>query len=68
MLKAAAEAKAEGICQPILLGNWDYLHKLAGEENISLEGIEIINMRSDSETTAVIDMPPSLPRSANGKV
>ena len=50
MLKAAAEAKAEGICQPILLGNWDYLHKLAGEENISLEGIEIINMRSDSET------------------
>ena len=50
MLKAAAEAKAEGICQPILLGNWDYLHKLAGEENISLDGIEIINMRSDGET------------------
>ena len=50
MLKAAAEAKAEGICQPILLGNWDYLHKLAGEENISLDGIDIINMRSDGET------------------
>lgn len=50
MLKAAAQAKAQGICQPIVLGNWDYLHKLAGEENISLEGIEIINMRSDGET------------------
>ncbi len=50
MLKAAAEAKNEGICQPILLGNWDYLHKLAKEENISLDGIEIVNMRSDGET------------------
>lgn len=50
MLKAAVEAKAEGICQPVLLGNWDYLHKLAADENLSLEGIEIINMRSDAET------------------
>ncbi len=50
MLKAAAEAKAEGVCQPVLLGNWDYLHKLAGDENINLDGIEIINMRSDAET------------------
>ncbi len=50
MLKAAAEAKAEGICQPVLLGNWEYLHKLASEENINLEGIEIINMRSEAET------------------
>ncbi|MDY3069628.1 MAG: NADP-dependent malic enzyme [Parabacteroides sp.] len=50
MLKAAVEAKAEGICHPILLGNWDYLQKLAAEENLSLEGIEIINMRSDGET------------------
>lgn len=50
MLKAAIEAKAEGICHPILLGNWDYLHKLAATENLNLEGIEIINTRSDSET------------------
>ena len=50
MLKAAIAAKSEGICQPILLGNWDYLHKLAEAESISLDGIEIINTRSDSET------------------
>lgn len=50
MLKAAIMAKSEGICHPVLLGNWDYLHKLATAENLNLEGIEIINTRSDSET------------------
>lgn len=50
MLKAAAEAKAEGICYPVLLGNEERLAKIAAEENISLEGIEIVNMRHDRET------------------
>ena len=50
MLKAAAEAKAEGICIPILLGNEERLQKIAAEENISLEGIEIVNLRPDRET------------------
>ena len=50
MLKAASEAKAEGICVPILLGNEERLAKIAAEESISLEGIEIINMRHDRET------------------
>ena len=50
MLKAAAEAKAEGICIPILLGNEERQQKIAAEENISLEGIEIVNLRHDRET------------------
>ncbi len=50
MLKAAVEAKAEGICQPILLGNEERLQKIAAEENVSLEGIEIVNLRHDRET------------------
>lgn len=50
MLKAAVEAKNEGICIPILLGNEERLAKIAAEENISLEGIEIVNMRHDRET------------------
>ena len=50
MLKAAAEAKAEGICFPILLGNEEHLAKIAAEENISLDGIEIVNLRHDRET------------------
>ena len=49
MLKAAVEAKAEGICHPILLRNEERLEKLAAEENLSLEGIEIVNLRHDRE-------------------
>lgn len=49
MLKAAVEAKAEGICHPILLGNEERIEKLAKELDLSLEGIEIINLRHDRE-------------------
>lgn len=49
MLKAAVEAKAEGICQPILLGNDERIEKLAKELELSLEGIEVINLRHDRE-------------------
>lgn len=50
MLKAAVEAKSEGICHPILLGNDERIEKLAKELDLSLEGIEIINLRHDRET------------------
>ena len=49
VLKAAVEAKAEGICHPILLGNDEAIGKLAKELEISLEGIEIVNLRHPSE-------------------
>ena len=49
MLKAAVEAKNEGICYPILLGNEERIEKLAKELDLSLEGIEIINLRHDRE-------------------
>lgn len=49
MLKAAVEAKAEGICHPILLGNEERIAKLAKDLDLSLEGIEIINLRHDKE-------------------
>lgn len=49
MLKAAVQAKKEGICQPILLGNDERIEKLAKELEISLEGIEIVNLRHDRE-------------------
>ena len=35
------EAKAEGICHPILLGNDDAIGKLAEELDLSLEGIAV---------------------------
>ena len=49
MLKAAVEAKAEGICQPILLGNDEAIAKLAKKLDLSLEGIEIVNLRHPDE-------------------
>ncbi len=49
MLKAAETAQAEGICNPILLGNEEKIAKVARENQISLEGMEIVNLRHDRE-------------------
>ena len=49
MLKAAVEAKAEGICHPIILGNDEAIEKLAKQLELSLEGIEIVNLRHPDE-------------------
>lgn len=49
MLRAAIEAKNEGICFPILLGNDERITKLAEELDLSLEGIEIVNLRHDNQ-------------------
>ena len=50
MLEAAIRAKAEGICHPILLGNDIQIHKMAKEMDLSLDGVEIINLRNDDQT------------------
>ena len=49
MLKAAVEAKSEGICHPILLGNDEVIAKMAQQLDLSLEGIEIVNLRHPNE-------------------
>ena len=49
MLKAAVQAKAEGICQPILLGNDEVIQKLATQLDLNIDGIEIVNLRHPSE-------------------
>ena len=51
MLKAAVEARSEGICHPILLGNDEAIEKLAKELELSLEGIEIVNLRHPNEAS-----------------
>ena len=50
MMKAAVQAKEEGICQPILLGNDEIITKLAAELGLSLEGIEVVNLRHPDES------------------
>jgi len=49
MLRAAVQAKSEGICHPILLGNDERIMKLAKELELSLDGIEIVNLRHDNQ-------------------
>ncbi|MCI6161811.1 MAG: NADP-dependent malic enzyme [Prevotella sp.] len=50
MLKAAVQAKTEGICHPILLGNNERIEKLAKELDLNMDGVEIVNLRHDRET------------------
>ena len=49
MMKAAVQAKQEGICEPILLGNPDRLNRLAQRLKLDLSDINIIDMRADQE-------------------
>lgn len=49
MLKAAVQAKAENICEPILLGNDEVIQKMADKLDLNIEGIEIVNLRHPSE-------------------
>ena len=49
MMKAAIKAKDEGLCHPILLGNDERIDKLAKELGLSLEGVEVVNLRHDRE-------------------
>lgn len=49
MMKAAVQARQEGICYPILLGNPDRLNRLANRLKLDLTNIEIVDMRADKE-------------------
>ncbi len=49
MMKAAVQAKTEGFCYPILLGNPDRLRRVAERLKLNLDGIELIDMRADQE-------------------
>ncbi len=47
ILKAAQIAKDEGVAIPILLGNEEKIRALIEENNLHLEGVQIINPKSD---------------------
>lgn len=49
MLKAAEAAYAAKICYPVLLGNEEKIANIAAENQINLEGLEIVNLRHDRE-------------------
>ena len=49
MIKAAVQAKEEGLCTPVLLGNTEMIQKKAAELDLNLDGVEIVNLRHDNE-------------------
>ncbi len=49
VLKAAEQALEEGIAQPILLGRRSVIEGLIEENSLELNGVEVINPRSDEE-------------------
>lgn len=49
MIKAAIFSRKDGICYPILLGSEERIRKIANENGIDLNGIEIINHRHISQ-------------------
>ena len=49
MIKAAVQAKQEGLCQPVLLGNDEMISKKAKELDLDLTGVEIVNLRHARE-------------------
>ena len=49
MLKAAVQAKTEGVAHPILLGNPERIQIIAQREQLDLTGIKIVNPRSPEE-------------------
>lgn len=49
MLEAAVRSKEEGFCHPILLGNDVQIRKIAEDLKLNLDGIEILNLRNDTQ-------------------
>ena len=49
VLKAAEQALEEGIAQPILLGRRSVIEGLIEEHSLELNGVEVVNPRSDEE-------------------
>jgi phosphate acetyltransferase len=47
IVAAAARLKAERLAQPVLLGAADALRKIADDQKVSLDGVEIVDPRSD---------------------
>lgn len=60
ILKAAVEAQSEGLCHPIVLGHEKRIIHLAEELEISIEGIDIINIRDDAQESRRMEFARSL--------
>src|SRR4026207_1927999 len=48
IVAAAARLKAEKLARPVLVGTADAIGKIASQEKVSLDGIDIVDPRSDT--------------------
>ena len=55
ILKAAQVVRNEGIAIPVLLGNKEKIERIAHENSIRIEGMEIINPRSVEQAERVLE-------------
>lgn len=49
MIKAAIIAKNQNICSPILIGSEERIRRIASDNDLKLDGVEIVNHRSITE-------------------
>jgi phosphate acetyltransferase len=55
-MKAALTLKAEKIAIPMLVGNPDALHKIAADNGLDLDGIEIVNPLTSEWKDALVNL------------
>ena len=48
IVSAAARLKADKLARPVLIGAADTIGKIAGQEKVSLDGIDVVDPRSDA--------------------
>jgi malate dehydrogenase (oxaloacetate-decarboxylating)(NADP+) len=67
VLKAVQTVKHDGIAVPVLMGNPANIRKIIAEMELDLTGVEIVDPRSDKETTRVEEFATEFVRNRNRK-
>jgi phosphate acetyltransferase len=56
MVRSAVQVKAEGIAEPIVLGDTDTIKQVAEDTGLSLEGMAVINPREDDRLETFVEI------------
>ena len=56
MVRSAVQVKAEGIAEPIILGDPDKIQQIAADRGLSLEGMTVINPREDERLETFVEI------------
>ena len=56
MVRSAVLIKAEGIAEPIILGDPDKIQQVAADRGLSLEGLTVINPREDERLETFVEI------------